>query len=472
MELAPLHASAPTTPTSPALVVLALSLGATVWLPAPAAGQALAPDAAEARSRIWGRVTTVSGQTHEGFVRWDRNEASWADLLNGTKSLTWEQSLNWSAAPEAAPGRADRVIEIGGYRITWDDTGADFPATAESGVRFGHLRSMRVLGGDSVVLRLRSGSALGLDERDVITNPEPGVTTILAGGSTDLGADLRGLLVDVPGGDVVSLGWEDLAEVSFEGAPEGALPRGARLHGTVEDRWGTRYTGFIAWGDNQALATDTLRTRDVEGRGYDIPLEGVASIQATPGGALVVLREGDTLRVSDGRDFASGRDVLISDPGLGQVIVRWRNVASVRFHPVEAASEEAAASWEAFDGGRPLEGTVVTTTGAELTGSIRWDSDEEYTWEILDGNWREATFDVELGRVASIERMEPERGSERGARVTLVDGRILELSGSNDVNTENKGVLIRAVGEQASAVEEGAWVRVPWSDFQSVRFRR
>jgi hypothetical protein len=345
------------------------------------------------------------------------------------------------------------------------------PATAKSGIRFGHLRSIRVLGGDSVALSLRSGSAVGLNEQAIVSNPEPGVTTILAGGSTDLGSDLRGLVVDVPGGAVVSLGWEDLAEVAFARAPDGALPRSARLHGTVEDRWGARYTGFVSWGDSQALATDSLRARDAEGRALYVPLEGVALVQATADGARIVREERDTVRLTGGRDFASGSRMLISDPGLGQVTVTWGDVATVRFHPVEPASEVTEASWESFDGGRPLEGTVVTTTGTELTGHIRWDCDEEHSWEILDGSRRETSFDVELGKVASIERMDPERASERGARVTLVDGRVLELSGSNDVNTENKGVMVRPVGAHAPGGEEGAWVRVRWSDFRSVRFR-
>lgn len=470
--MAAIDASARIPPASPAWVALALTLGVAPWSAVPVGGQVRAPDAAEARTRIWGRVTTVSGRVHEGFLRWDRNEASWADLLNGAKSSAPEPFLDWSPAPGAAPDRAARVIEFGRYRITWDDTEADMPATAESGVRFGHLRSIRVLGGDSVVLVLRSGSTLGLNEREVITKPEPGVTHILAGGSTDLGEDLRELLVDVPGGEAASLKWEDLAEVSFARAPDGALPRDSRLHGTVEDRWGTRYTGFIAWNNNQALTSDTLRGQDAAGRALDIPLEGVASVQPARDGALVFLTAGDTLRLSGRENFAPGRTLLISDPGMGQVTPRFRDLASVRFHPVDAASEAAEASWEAFGGGGPLIGTVVTTTGAELTGLIRWDADEEYSWEILDGNWREASYDVELGKVASIERMDAERGSARGARVTLLDGRVLELTGSNDVNTENKGVMVRPARTDASSVEEGAWVRVRWSDFRSVRFRR
>lgn len=270
----------------------------------------------------------------------------------------------------------------------------------------------------------------------------------------------------------MSLGWEDLAEVTFARAPDGAVPRGSRLHGTVEDRWGSRYTGFIAWNNNQALTSDTLRARDADGQARDIPLEGVASVQPGPDGALVVLTGGDTLRLSGSRDFAPGRTLLVSDPGMGQVTLAYRNLTSIRLHPVGTAHGGADATWEAFGGEGLLMGTVVTTTGAELTGRIRWDADEEHSWEILDGSWNEAAYDIELGKVASIERMDAERGSARGARVTLLDGRVLELAGSNDVNTENKGVLLRPVGEGASAAGTDAWIRIRWPDFRSVRFHR
>ena len=34
--------------------------------------------------RIWGRLYTTTGDVHEGFIRWDRNEGSWLDRTDGT----------------------------------------------------------------------------------------------------------------------------------------------------------------------------------------------------------------------------------------------------------------------------------------------------------------------------------------------------------------------------------------------------
>ena len=66
----------------------------TLLAPGPVDGQG--PD------RIWGRVETITGEIHEGFIRWDRNEGSWVDLLNGTKDLPDLSYRVWNEAADSA----------------------------------------------------------------------------------------------------------------------------------------------------------------------------------------------------------------------------------------------------------------------------------------------------------------------------------------------------------------------------------
>jgi hypothetical protein len=97
-------------------------------------------------------------------------------------------------------------------------------------------------------------------------------------------------------------------------------------------------------------------------------------------------------------------------------------------------------------------------SGDRLTGYLRWDNDEEFTWEMLDGESHGGDFDVELSNVARIERID-----DQSALVILRDGRTFQLSGSNDVNEENKGVFV---------TDESGEVRVVvWSDLEGVSFR-
>ena len=62
-------------------LLCALGLSGPVW--------------AQDGDRIWGQVHTKSGEVHEGFIRWDRNEGSWVDILDGSKEVPGENYLAW-----------------------------------------------------------------------------------------------------------------------------------------------------------------------------------------------------------------------------------------------------------------------------------------------------------------------------------------------------------------------------------------
>lgn len=423
---------------------------------APSLGTAVVSEGA---GRIWGRVETVSGRVHEGFIRWDRNRGSWVDLLDGSKELPQEGYLEWNDRKGEAEPVPERVVEYGGYRIAFPDHLSNFPSTAQSGIRFGHVRRLQVRNERGATLELKSGETLEL-----------------SGGGTNLGRGLRELLVEEPGGQEVKLGWGDLVAVEFGAASPGAVPSGARLHGTVRDGNGREYTGFIAWNAGKILDTDFLEGREGVAR-REVPFSRIASVERTEAGARVTLAEGSMLELAGPGDVGRGSSrLLVSDPRLGSVELRWRDVESVRFHPPSHPTpSDAYPSHGDFDGGRPLQGTVVTREGHELTGLIRWDADEEYSWEFLGGNRDRVIFQVEFGEIAEIERHSAERVSvgvgvgvsverERraGALVTLRDGRTLELSGSNDVSGDNKGIWVRPD-------PESEWISVRWEDFKRLR---
>lgn len=389
--------------------------------------------------RLYGRVVTAGGDVFEGFLRWDLNEGSWADLLDGSKEMPWENARD----AERLQGRDDarereRSIRVLGLRISWSDDWDRFPTSATSGVRFGHLRSLAVLDDDRALLTLKSGEEVELE-----------------GGSTDLGDELRGLVVaDTRYGDV-ELRWRDLDVVEFMAAPPGVgAPPGQRLYGTLRIRDGREFTGYVSWDVDEILTSDVL---DGEERGRDrkIPFGRIAAIErAGSTGARVILLSGEELLLTDSNDVDSGnRGIAISDPYLGQVQVEWADFEEITFLPAPARE----GGYDAFDGGRPLFGTVETQDGEEYSGYIRWDNDEASTWEILDGRDGDVDFDVEFGQVRSIRR-----AGSWGSEVTLLDGRILQLEGSNDVDEDNKGIFV--------TFDDGETVMIPWRDFREARF--
>jgi len=394
---------------------------------------------AQETDRIWGRVETAAGRIYEGYIRWDRNEGSWVDLLDGRKEMPRDAEEIWKELADRGDRQRDRVIEFLGLRISWDDR--SFPNTAESGIRFGHIRRLIVLDDDAVELELKSGERVELE-----------------GGSTDIGDEMRELLVDDPEEGIIELRWRDLDQIRFASAPNQRPSAGTRLYGTVEDIYGDRYTGYISW-DLDEILTDDILDGEEDGRDREIPFQRIAAIEKDLGRSRVILTDGQEMILSGSNDVDDGnRGIQISDPGLGQVEVEWDEFEAVRFH-----EPDAHVGYDAFDGGHRLRGTVVTRDGEEFTGWIRWDADEEYSWEILNGEDRDIVYDVEFGNIRTIER-----DSSRSALVTLLDGRVLELEGSDDVDEDNKGIFIQV--DDSSRARDGGWVLVDWHDFREIRF--
>ncbi len=412
--------------------VSALSLLAAGWVPL----SAQTAQAGDPSNRLYGRVTTEEGDTYEGFIRWDKNEASWSDILSATKELP---AANRQQAEDM--GYFDRggqqrkgTIEVFGLKIQYD-RGDGFPSSVESGIRFGHISSIEVLGDRRARLLLKSGQEVELE----------------SGG--DLGTSVRDIVVQTRRGEV-RLKWRDIRTVDFMGARWDAAPTaGRRLYGTLLTRDGERFTGFVAWDADEALGTDIL-DGDEGGQRRKIPFHDIVAIERDGSrAARVFLQAGGDLVLRGTNDVDhSNSGIIVADPSLGEVRVGWD-----AFERLDLKAPPAL-RYDAFDGGHLIHGTVFTRSGRSYTGDIRWDNDEEYTWEILDGDLDDDTqMNVEFGNVARIDRV-----SYRGCRVTLRDGRSFELRGSNDVDEDNKGIYILLPDGKTEAV----W----WEDLDRVEF--
>ena len=350
-------------------------------------------------NRLYGTVRTTSGATATGYIRWDRNEGSWTDLLDANKPRGAGESI--------------------------------------SGVRFGHVSRLQVRSRNAALLTLKSGEQVELTSN-----------------RTDLGSALRSIEVHHASGQVGALDWDQLQEIEFMPPPETApAPSEGRLFGTVATRSGLEFTGYVTWDVDEIYSSDIL-DGDLHGRRLEIPFGAVAAIERHASwGARVTLHGGEEVILEGTNDVdASMRGVSVSDPALGQVLLDWDEFRSVRFHGTD---EESA--FEQFDGGRRITGTVVTERGEELTGSVVWDDDEAYTWEMLNGEHRGVEFNVEFGNIARIVK------NGGGVDVTLLDGRTLPLSNSNDVDDGNRGIFVES---------GGATIEIDWDDFTELRLSR
>ncbi len=346
--------------------------------------------------RLYGTVETLDGDRYEGFIRWDKNEGSWSDLVD---------ALKWS----------------------------DGRVSTQTGVRFGHIARLEATGNRSAWVQMRTGESFEL-----------------RGESTDLGRSMRSLVVEDRFGETVSLGWDDLAAVDFEAAPDDVRSTTQRLHGTVRTESGLEFTGFVTWDIDEIYASDIL-DGEVDDRDLDIAFGAIASIERVGRSASrVTLHNGEVLLMSGTNDVDEDNSgITVSDPGLGQIKVEWDDFDRVDFSPATSL-----ATRDDFDGGRRIQGTVIGSTGDSWTGAVTWDRDEAWGWEIINGDHLDAEYFVEFGQIERIQR------TADGARITLQDGRVLDLGGSQDVDRGNRGIR---VDTDAGSYE------LDWSEFQELR---
>lgn len=162
----------------------------------------------------------------------------------------------------------------------------------------------------------------------------------------------------------------------------------------------------------------------------------------------VELQSGRVVEV-DGDGYNDiGSDIKVIDPELGEIDLNWGRIDMIEFLPTPKKLDDKF--------GEPLYGTVETDFG-KFTGFIQWDHDERVSTDKLDGDTYDGDVSIEFGKIGSIERY----GRSRSI-VTLKSGRELELSGSNDVNDENRGIIV--------SIEGLGRVDIDWDDFDKVTF--
>ena len=137
--------------------------------------------------------------------------------------------------------------------------------------------------------------------------------------------------------------------------------------------------------------------------------------------------------------------VSVTDIEFGEVKLRADDIDKIELmsRPVDLKISRA----------QPIYGTVVAEQG-EFTGFICWDNDEVDGDDLLDGTWKRRDVSVLFRNIKSIVK------EGRCCKVTTSSGKQIELCGSNDVDSGNRGVFVNMpnVGR----------VKVNWRDFKSI----
>jgi len=381
--------------------------------------------------RIYGTIYTDDDKVYEGWIRWDKNEAFWDDILDATKKYQ---------TPHPRTKEKEKYIKIFGLRLSWSsEHEEEGEAAASMGIKFGHLESIKVRSGHRAALYLKNGTKVDVSSY-----------------GTDIGNSVRRIEVEGLDFGKLTLQWDDLDKVVFQKEPDRSPPvERERLYGELTTRDNEVFRGFVTWDTDELFSTDILDGEE-HGKDWEIPFGNIKAIERrSRSSARVYLKNGEELTLSGTNDVNSSiNGIQVNDSEIGLIEVSWTNFDKVEFLE---GGDHFLKSYGQFDGGKRLYGTVRDEDGEEYTGYITWDDDEKYAWEILNGKYHDLDMEIEFGNVKSIKKR-----AFWGAEVTLKNGKEFRLEDSNDVNEDNKGIFIED--------EQGNEVEVEWEDFEEVEF--
>ncbi len=374
----------------------------------------------QAGGEIHGTISTEAGEEFTGAIRWDRNENVWDDVLDARKEdvvYTREGGVT--------------VYLFGKKIIDVDDDNRVHPVFS---IPFGHIRSLRPVSGRRAKLILKNGEVI-----KIVSN------------NSDIGNSIRDVVILDGKKGKTSLDWDEIEKIRFS-AGSGTERDAERLYGTVDTPAGP-FTGFIVWDMDEAMFEDILDGEE-DGVDREIPFGDIRIIEKVDQRSCRVhLQDGKKVNLEGTNDVNSGnRGIFVTIPGLGRVRVSWGQFQQVRFEPAPRSP-----TYGEFDGGWKLSGTVTTSDGSLHQGMIHWDRDESYSWEFLDGRADRIKYAILFENIESIRRL-----SSRSAEVQLRNGTVLTLTGSNDVNSGNKGIRVFP--------PDGDEVEIPWEEFRKAEF--
>ena len=226
---------------------------------------------------------------------------------------------------------------------------------------------------------------------------------------------------------------------------------GDPLYGTVEF-YGGEYTGFIQWDHDERLSEDIL---DGDNRDGDVKIEfgKLASIERERGGSNIVTKSGREMYLRGSNDVNGENRGIIVTTDFGRVDIPWREFKKVTFKDAPANFK----SYKDFANVKKLSGTVTTKNGETLSGEIIYDLDEEYSFEMLQGNDDDVKYIIPMESVKSIAPKNYDY-----SQVVLKNGTELLIGDARDVNEENDGLLVFAGGGDPEFIL--------WEDIKSITF--
>lgn len=220
-----------------------------------------------------------------------------------------------------------------------------------------------------------------------------------------------------------------------------------------EERDQLRYRNRRGGDWDDRVSTWVSHNWDDRGRSYihqfSVQFGEIKSIRVYRGDeADIELRDGTRVEVDGSGYNDMGTKVKVIDAEIGEIDLSWSRIEEIEFMSTPKKLDDKF--------GDALYGTVDSEIG-EFTGYIQWDHDERVSKDVLDGDTYDGDVSIAFGKITSI------TNDGNRSDVVLKSGRELTLRGSNDVNYENRGIIVTVAGVGR--------VDIPWKEFNKVTFK-
>ncbi len=164
--------------------------------------------------------------------------------------------------------------------------------------------------------------------------------------------------------------------------------------------------------------------------------------------ATVTMKNGTEYDIDGGSNDLGGK-IYVWDGELGEVQLKWDRLETIEFMSVPPSLDVSV---------HRLHGKLESDAGT-FEGYIQWDQEECLSTDKLDGEGPDGDMSIEMGKIRSIERR-----SRSSSRVTLWSGREFTLSGTNDVDNDNRGIYVEDSRYGRVLVDWGAFERLDFSE--------
>lgn len=367
---------------------------------------------------IYGKVYT-NRSTYTGPIRWGKEEVLWTDLFNAAKT---DHSFDRLVPEKKSDSWGDYDWNISSI---WENH-----TVHQFTCQFGNIKEMRMVSDDEVVIKLKNGGEVRVEDD-----------------GNDIGEKVQVMDPDL---GIINVDWDNIDRIEFMPTPTKISQTfGMPLYGTVEGARREKYTGFIVWDNDERLVTDKL---DGDSEDGDVSLEfkDIVSIEKRGRGSLVVTKSGRELFLTGSNDVDDdNRGIMVVSPEVGVIKFTWKAFRKLTF----ATPKTTGPSFNDFAAPNLVTGTVSRLDGNDVTGQIVFDIDETIDFEIIEGVENDIEYLVPLKNIRSITPKNYDY-----SEVVLRSGQSLLLGEGRDVTVKNSGVLVFPKGKKDPVYV--AWRRI------------